>query len=168
MGLSPIEQQVLKRWKSVRRLVRFLERELKGINRECFGDKLSLPTIQLLRMKYCRDLLSGGYVGAYYRPSHGNLPAEIGIYPLVLTDAREARIALAHEMVHHWEWQHRHTAAGYVCPAKAHYFVRRQFPEPEQKYQWRLSHSFQFLGKASEVAEKLGISLREFLFKNLG
>lgn len=166
VGLSPVEQEVLKKWKSSRRLYAFLEREFRRLNRECFQGGLPPLSIQLLRMKYSWDLLAEGYVGAYYIPPQGEKSAEIGMYPLVLTSADDARIALAHEMVHHWEWQHRHHPLRAVCPAPAHYLVKRQFPSAEKQYHWRLAHSFQYLAKAGEVAKTLGISFREFLFKN--
>jgi hypothetical protein len=167
VGLSPVEQGVLQKWKSIRRLYAFLENELRRINRECFRGRLPLPTVQLMRMKYSWDILGEGYVGAFYLPDCGDRPAQIGIYPLVLTSAEDARLALAHEMVHHWEWHHRHQPAQAICPPPAHFLVRRQFPSVEKQYHWRLAHSFRFMAKSGDVARILGISLNDFLFKNL-
>jgi len=167
VGLSPIEQEVLKKWKSTKRLYAFLERELKRINRECFAGHLSLPSLQLLRMKYSYDLLGEGFVGAYYVPPQDDRPAQIGIYPWVLTSEADARLALAHELVHHWEWQHREHGPGLLSPRPVHFLVRRQFSSPEKQYHWQLAHSFRFLAKAAEVARSLGIPMQDFLFKKL-
>ena len=60
MGLSALEQEVLKKWKSVKRLYAFLESEAKRINRECSGGRLPLPSLQLQRVKYSWDILGEG------------------------------------------------------------------------------------------------------------
>ncbi len=167
MGLAVLEQEVLKRWKSIRRLYTFLEKEASRINRECFGGKLPMPSIRLRRMKFCRDILSDGYVGAYYGPPNSDRNAEISLFPIVLLDKKDALIALAHEMVHHWEWLQGHRRSDVVYPLEIQGIVQRQFPEPERQYDWRLAHSARYLAKATEVASILHLPIKEFLFKQL-
>jgi len=117
-------------------------------------------------MKYSWDPVGGAYVGAVYRPPRPEELARIEFSPIVLLDKEDLRAALAHEMVHHWEWNHPHSESGLVFSPDIREFSGRRFPEPERHLEWRLAHSSKFLAKASEVAQALQRPIQEFLFKD--
>ena len=168
MGLHPLEQEVLKRWQSYRRLYTFLEREFHRINRECFYGQLPFPKIELKRLKYSRDLIGKGYTGAVYNPPAREHDAEFGFYPIVLLQKEDALTALAHEMVHHWEWVNRERGTHLPLHPEVEDLIRYQFSDStsHQHYDWRLGHSFKFIAKACEVATTLQLPIKEFLFKD--
>ncbi len=167
VGLVRLEQEVLKQWKSIRRLYTFLEKEFQRVNRECFNDRLPLPSFHLKRMRFSRDIFGGGYIGATYRPPGIEEKAQIGFFPIVLLNKDDTLTALAHEMVHHWEWIQRERGGHCFLQPEVENMILRQFPDSDQHYGWRLGHSFQFIAKASEVAQTLKLPLKEFLFKKV-
>lgn len=165
MGLHPIEQEILKRWKSFRRLFTFLEREYRLFNRKCFHGRLPQAHFDLKRMKFSWDPVGGAFVGAVYRPPQEERLARIEFSPLVLLDKQDLRIALAHEMVHHWEWVHPESGRSNFYSIEIRDLSRQRFPQPEREYDWRLAHSSKFLAKARDVAEVLQLPIEDFLFK---
>ena len=103
MGLDPWEQQVLKKWKTMRLVYAYLDKELGRIQQRCFPKDLETPQVMVRRMKFSRSQ-HGGHLGADYRPPINGRPARIGILPFLLLDKKDVRIALAHELIHHWEF----------------------------------------------------------------
>jgi hypothetical protein len=166
-GFGHFEQQVLKRWKSMQHLFTFLHREMKRLNEAFFGGKLTLPQLQIKPMRLARRPLEDFSSSAYYAPAFEDRPAEIGLFPNVLLDPQAARIALAHEMVHHWEWTlpEDPTAPSPEPPEvkeALHHFFRNRAIEKS----WRRHHSQRFLSKAWEMAQQFELPLKEFLFKH--
>lgn len=164
MGLDPMEQAVLKKWKSLRLLKRYLERELVLINERCFQGELSLPAIMLDRMRFSKDVW-GDYMGARYRPPGMDRPASIHLFPFFLLEKKDIQLALAHELVHHWEFE---TGGGFIngtSSGELDRIIKKRFPQKFQRQRWLTTHSPIFLKKSSEVAQSLGLPLTQFLFR---
>jgi len=165
-GFGHFEQQVLKRWKSMQHLFTFIHREMKRLNDAFFEGKLILPQVQIKPMRLARRPLEDFSSSAYYAPAFEDRPAEIGLFPNVLLDPQEARIALAHEMVHHWEWSLPEERADSREEApEVKEALHRFFKNKAIERSWRRHHSERFLSKAWEMAKQFKVPLREFLFK---
>jgi len=164
VGLDPCEQAVLKKWKSLRLLQRYLRRELELINQRCFAGKLSLPKVLLDRMRYSRDL-AGDYVGARYLPPNREQPARIHIFPFFLLDKKDIQLALAHELVHHWEHESSQGLGEEGYPEDLPLLFLGRFQDARKREAWLHTHSPNFLQKSTEVAQSLGLPLKDFLFR---
>jgi hypothetical protein len=167
MGLHPLEQEVLKKWLSFRRLYTFLEREFQRINRICFKGRLPQALFHLNRLKFSRDVMSGGVVGATYKPPKSDSFAQMEFFPIVLLNRHDTLTALVHEMLHHWEWVQGDRSGQAMVPFEIHELTHSQFADPEKEYSWRLGHSAKYLAKAGEVAAILQLPVKELLFKDV-
>lgn len=156
---------LLERWESEEAVYAFLESELERINIDCFGRHLSLPQLQIKPMWLSRGLLGERRSGADYEPANGDKPAVIGLFSVVLRDEHSARIALAHEMIHHWELTTEEECHEGAYPKQVDKMIRQHFSEMTKEHVWRIGHSARFIWKACEVAKLLGIFVRDLLFK---
>lgn len=164
MGLDRWEQAVLQRWKSLRFLERYIQRELSRINQACFGGQLSFPMILLDRMRYSKNW-EGGFSGARYLPPNGHRVARIQLFPLLLLEKRDVQAALGHELVHHWEFERPGENFSGSCPGVLEEIITRRLGDPLKREQWLKTHSPRFLKKSCEVADFLGMPVKDFLFR---
>lgn len=164
-GLNAFEQAVLQKWKTLKHVYTFMKRELEKINELCFGGGLSIPQVALKPLHLSRKPLEEFASCAYYAPASGDKAAEIGLFPNILLSRRKAKVALAHEMVHHWEWtapEGKEEDAAQIAEKT----VERLFPKHRERQRWRRHHSARFLSKASLVAAILKIPLSDFLVRH--
>jgi len=165
MDLEPDLEALLETWGSEEAIYTFLEREIEGININCFDGRLSLPQVQVKPMWLSRGLLGERRSGADYEPANGDKPAVIGLFSVVLRDEHSARIALAHEMIHHWEMTTEEECHEGSYPKQVDKMIRQHFSEMTKEQVWRIGHSARFIWKACKGADSLDIPVRELLFR---
>jgi len=165
MDLEPDLKALIEKWGSEGALYAFLESELEHINRDCFGKRLSLPKLQVKPMWLSRGLLGERHSGAEYEPADGNKSAVIGLFSVVPLDEHSTRIALAHEMIHHWEMTREEKCQEWSYPKQVNKMIRQHFSGTTKERIWRAAHSARFISKAHEVAKSLGISVWDLLFR---
>lgn len=163
--LEPEDIAFLKKWGSEEIAYAFLQYEQKRINLECFEGRLSLPKLQIKPMGLSRGLFGERRSGAEYEPANGDRPAVIGLFSVVLLDERMARIALAHEMIHHWEMTIEEQCHEWSYPNYIDKMIRERFSGTTKQHIWRAGHSARFISKAYKAAKSLGISVRDLLFR---
>lgn len=115
-------------------------------------------------MKFSKSL-NGGYLGADYKPPKNGQPARIGIFPFLLLKKRDVSIAIAHEMVHHWEFLNQISDKPGIYPSEVDYLIRLRFHQRSMEEEWRQKHSGRYLEKSWEVAKILRLPFEEFLFR---
>ena len=164
MGLDPWEQAVLIKWKRLKNVHTYLRKEIKRVNHICFQNELPLPQPALRRMKFSKSL-NGAYLGADYKPPSKGEPARIGIFPFLLLKKRDVTIAIAHEMVHHWEFFNPARENPALYPNEVDYLIRLRFHQRHMEEEWREKHSNHYLEKSWEVARILRLPFEEFLFR---
>jgi len=103
--------------------------------------------------------------GAEYEPADIDRPAYICLFPVVLLDEREARNALVHEMIHHWEHTTKKENCNLSYPRHIDETIQGRFSDTTRERRWRAGHSDKFISKAYKVAKFLHISIRDLLFK---
>src|SRR5262245_12129664 len=161
-GLCPFEQQVLEKWKSVKHVYAFLKREFERINGLCFEGKLTLPLFQIKPMRLSRRPLEEFQGAATYQPARVDHPPEIALFPSVLLDREETRIALAHEIVHHWEWTMEEINDSQTDLSEVDAILRERFSDSSQEKRWRSRHSDRFLTKILRIAQALHRPVEDF------
>jgi hypothetical protein len=164
VGLDRWEQAVLEKWKSLRHLDRYIQRELVRINQACFGGQLSAPKVLIDRMRYSRNW-EGGFSGARYIPPSGTKPARIQIFPLLLLKKRDVRAAVGHELIHHWEYETPPADRTYLYPASLDEIISARLSDAVSRQRWLNTHGPRFLMKSCEIAEFLDLPVRDFLFR---
>lgn len=165
MGLYPLEQKILKTWKSLKFLQEFLENEFDRINRDYFEDKLPRAKIRIKRTWLVGKHPAGKQAAAHYKRAEPNQLAEIHLLPLALLGEHEARIALTHEMIHHWEASMDKDSKDLKYPELIDESITKQFMDSKKEYQWRQKHASGFIKKACIVASALDINVEELLFR---
>lgn len=163
--LDPSEQDVLEKWGSDEAVYTFLQRELERINLKGFEGKLSLPQLQIKPMWLSRGFMGERHSAADYEPAEGDKPATIGVFSVVLLDERDARIALVHEMIHHWEMTVKEESPNCSYPMNVDEMIRQRFSDTMKEHLWRTAHSSRFISKSFEIAICLKISMRDLLFR---
>jgi len=163
-GFGPYEKEVLRRWRSVQHIYTFLKREFERLNQTFFEGLLKPTAFQIHPMRLSKRPLAEHLGAAFYRPARPEDPAEIGIFPNVLLDRDETRIALAHEMVHHWEWTSPEEDR-FELPPEIEAILTENLKSPSRAEAWRRHHSPRFLHKIGEIAQGLQIPVGKFLFK---
>ena len=164
VGLDRWEQAVLVKWKSLRLLNRYIQREMDRINQACFGGSLDPPKILIDRMRYSRNW-EGGFSGARYLPPNGTRPASIQIFPLLLLKKRDVRAAVGHELIHHWEQGTPVADRTYLYPHIIDEVIFQRIADRARREHWLETHGPRFLMKSCEVAEFLDLPVRDFLFR---
>jgi hypothetical protein len=164
-GFCPFEQRVLEKWKSVKHVYAFLKREFDRINVLCFEGTLPLPLFQIKPMRLSRRPLEEFQGAATYQPAREDHPPEIALFPSVLLDREETKIALAHEIVHHWEWTTEEREDSETNLSEVDAILRERFSDPSQEKRWRSRHSDRFLTKIRRIAQALQRPVEDFLFK---
>lgn len=165
MGLYPVEQSVIKEWKSLKTLHAFLVNEFERINNNFFAGALPLVQIRIKRTWFKRGLLGREQPIANYDQSTEEDPAKISLFPGALLSERDARTALVHEMIHHWEATTDEVIESPSCPTEINRVISKRHANKKREQKWRATHSPQFIQKACAVAAKLGVASEELLFK---
>lgn len=164
LGLYPLEQAVLKHWKSLKSVHQYLHREFERANRNYFFSKLSRPQFRIRRTWLPHGLPRGEQPLAHYDPAHKDHPAKISLFPRALLKKQDARIALIHEMIHHWEAT-KDDGLDPPYPSVIDRSIGQRHTDMKIEQAWRETHSARFIQKAHEIATKLGIAAEELLFK---
>lgn len=165
-SLGSPERAVLEKWGSEDILYEFLNRELWQINIVGFNNSLSLPKIQAKPEFLSRGIMGeylGSRAGGDYIPSENERPAEIGIFSSVLIDEEMTRLVLAHEMTHHWDYEVRQKGYLKPYPESIDQYLEKRFETPLKLRSWRSRHHRDFISKAIEVSDLLGIDHLKFL-----
>lgn len=113
-----------------------------------------------------RGLLGEYTVGTEYRPAERGRPATIVVPRAVLGEPELARVALAHELVHHWE--HRLEGPGdgpSGYPPEIEALVLRFIPDRLRARRWRERHTPRFAANALAVSDRLHVPLAALLFR---
>lgn len=77
------------------------------------------------------------------------------------------QIALAHELIHHWEQISDDQSQEIPYPDNADDIIKSRFENhPSEESRWRAGHSQRFIAKAGEVAKLLNMPLRKLLFND--
>lgn len=163
-GLHSIEQTVLKEWKSTKAIHSFLQEEFERINGICFDGQLALPRFQVKRIWLPRGIRGGERIVAHYVPASRGHQARISLYPHALLSEQNARAALAHELIHHWEATIVEDGSSISYPPVVNQIIAKRFPDQKTEQKWRKSHSIQFIAKVSKVSRALGLSFMELIF----
>ena len=101
---DPDFADIIQIWGSEAALYEHLQRELvKGLGKDILGPADSLPRIQVKPAWLSRGLMGESHAAADYTPALDDTLAEIGLYPSVLRTRADTRMALVHELIHHWE-----------------------------------------------------------------
>lgn len=152
-------------WGSEDALRTFLESEVARLCRIVCGPALKPPRIDIRPSMMARGMLgfSSGLRSAEYEPSEGNSEAVISLYPSACLDARIAQIALAHELIHHWELSGTSMRTVTKYSRHTQVLIRSNFKDPKKERVWRAGHSPEFVAKAIAVATILDISLTQML-----
>lgn len=164
MGLDPWEQAVLRKWKRMRNLYNFLEREVHHINQQCFNGQLSVPQLVINRTKYSQNW-RGDFLGARYHPPRKDQDARISLYPFFLLEKKDIQATLAHELIHHWEYLNGNSGRIRAYPKRVDDLIHDRFPNNSSRSYWLSKHSKRFLDKSWEVTRKLKIPIEGFLFR---
>jgi len=165
MEFEPDFEALLEKWGSEEAVSSFLQHQLERINNDCFNGRLALPQLQIKPMWLSRGLFGERRSGADYEPANGDKPAVIGLFPVILLDERSARIALAHEMIHHWEMTTEDKCHEWSYPERVDKIIQQRFSNANKEHLWRARHSARFIAKAHNVANSLSIPIRELLFR---
>lgn len=113
-----------------------------------------------------RGLLGEFAAGTEYRPAERGREATIVIQRAILADPVLARVALAHELVHHWE--HLLGGAGggpSGHPPEVEALVLRVITDRLRERRWRERHSPRFTAKTLAVSGRLHLPLAALLFR---
>jgi hypothetical protein len=164
VGLHPIEQAVLQYWKTLRSVYRFFRHEFERMNHNYFSDQLPIPQFQIRRTWLPHGVTHDGHTMAYYDPPDKTHPARISFYPTALLNKNDARIALLHEMIHHWEATRDEMIDG-PYPFSIDETIVKQHSSARHEKAWRSKHSSRFIHKAHQLATELGVATEDLLFR---
>jgi len=159
-------QAILKKWGSEDAAQEFLRREFEQINSKAFEGCLSLPNFVIKPMWLSKGLMGERNSGADYEPAEANHPAEIGMFTAVLLDEGLTRLALVHEMIHHWESTIAGDNESAEYPTAMDELISKHFSESLCERRWRLTHSRRFISKTCRVGQALNFPLDKLLFGN--
>jgi hypothetical protein len=142
-----------------------LQNEFERINYACFENKLPTPSLKIKRNWLPHDPPGGGQTVAHYKSTTKKHPAEISLFPLTLLNKNDARTALAHEMIHHWEATTEERFEDQNYPPTINYAISRRFLNARRERHWRSTHSSQFINKACAMSSIINVAVEELLFK---
>jgi len=114
-----------------------------------------------------RGLLGEYSAGTEYRRPERERDAAIVIHQTVLAERELLPVALAHELLHHWEHLlgNRAEACPEGYPLEVEALVSRLLPDALMQRRWRERHSPRYVAKARSVCAHLGVSLEVLLFR---
>jgi len=108
-------------------------------------------------------IFNTGLRSAEYEPAEGEHSATIILYPSVLHDKKLTIIALAHELIHHWENACDTKKFKSEYPKDAEIIITASFGSEIKIKKWKSGHSPKFIAKAFEVSQFLKVSLQQML-----
>jgi len=151
-------------WGSEKSLYSFLEAEATILCKLICGDKTSVPPIQVMPTCFSKGLMGENARSAQYDPEEDDYLPTITLFPSALTDRQIARIALSHELIHHWEQTVKDQKRVEFYPAEVDDCIKARFRDSNRESFWRSGHSRRFIAKAAEVAKVLNAPLDKMLF----
>ena len=115
-----------------------------------------------------RGLLGEYAAGTEYRRAERGREAAIVVHQSLVADPGLLRLALAHELLHHWEHvvaDDPGRAAPERYPAEVEALVRRLLPDALRQRRWLERHSPRYVAQARTVCARLGLPLEAMLFR---
>lgn len=113
-----------------------------------------------------RGLLGEYSAGTEYRRAERGRDASIVIHQTVLAEPALLTVALAHELLHHWE--HLLYNQTELCrgghPPDVEALRTRLLPDALRQRRWCERHSPRYIAKARSACAHLGVSLETLLF----
>jgi phosphoribosyl-AMP cyclohydrolase len=152
-------------WGSEDALRTFLRSEVIRLLPIVCGDNFAIPTVDLRPTLMAKGVLptNSGLRSGEYEPAEGDSPATIVLFPSVCADRESVSIAIAHELVHHWELSHPSSENVLEYPEEAEEVIHGAFKSAEKQRRWKAGHSAGFVTKAITVAKDLDVSLLNLL-----
>jgi len=150
-------------WGSEGALNSYLDAEVSRLCSIVCGGDAPVPLIEVHPESLARGLIGGRTRGGEYEPAEDGREARIVVFPPVCADKSLLTIALAHELVHHWEATSTELSSLALSVPEAEETIESLFPDSKRRRSWSMGHSQRFVAKASVVAARLGLPLREFL-----
>ena len=151
-------------WGSEDALRSVLQSEVRRLCRLVCGPKSKSPAIDLRPSLMSNGVLpsNSGLRSAEYEPANGG-EATIILFPSACTDKGILTVAIAHELIHHWELTVPPKRRAQEYPQAAEELIRSAFKDRTKERIWRSGHSAKFVSKAVDIARKLEISLLRML-----
>jgi len=157
-------RRIIAAWGSEQALYEFLTRQASALTTAICGANVPVPGIQVVPSFFAKGILGGGpRRSGEYEPASGDISALISLFPSTCGNEGTTRRALAHELIHHWEVTMPETAGDPPYPDDADSAIAGPFSDATREKRWRNGHPPRFIGKASVVAQMLGISLQHML-----
>jgi hypothetical protein len=115
-----------------------------------------------------RSMLSGLFgadrnAAANYNPAYEDHAAYIFVGQSAIMSKDQARIILAHELVHHWEHTVSTDSDPSTYPNEIEMMIKHWFPDFKSEKKWRATHSNRFLAKAYLMSAEHGFELSRLL-----
>jgi hypothetical protein len=157
-------RRIIDAWGSEQALHEFIDRETQVLVAAICDPGTEVPTVLVVPSFFAHGLLEGGpRRSGEYQAASQDMEASISLFPSACGDKEITRIALAHEIIHHWEATAPEGAADPPYPCDADSVIGELFVDSGRERSWRAGHSPRFIGKAAVVAAMLGISFRRML-----
>jgi hypothetical protein len=138
MELDPPEKAVLDKWGTEDAIYVFLQDELRIISKTCFDGVLSLPNLQIMPMWLSRGIMGETpNKGGHYEPPEADKAAQIVLFSSVLVEEEEAKLVLAHEMIHHWELTSSGGSDKVSYASEIDDLIKNRFPRQVDERRWR-------------------------------
>ena len=151
-------------WGSEENLYDFLEQQVRELCPLICGLAATVPTVHVKPSWLARGLFGGHHAAADYEPGERDHPATISVFPSILQDGALVPVAIAHELIHHWEHSESDVDELFY-PAEADKMIAEKYSDPTRELTWRSGHSRRFIAKAARIADELKLSLRDILFR---
>src|SRR4030095_10804952 len=151
-------------WGSEENLYDFLEQQVRELCPLICGLVPPVPVVQVKPSWLARGLFGGHHAAADYEPEERDQPARISVFPSILHDRALVRVAITHELIHHWEHLESDVDELFY-PAEADKIIAEKYSDPARERTWRSGHSRRFIAKAANIADELKLSLRDILFR---
>lgn len=151
-------------WGSEENLYDFLEQQVRELCPLICGLVPPVPVVQVKPSWLACGLFGGHHAAADYEPGERDHPATISIFPSIIHDYALVRVAIAHELIHHWE--HSESDVNELSyPLEADKIIAEKYLDPARERIWRSGHSQRFIAKAAETANELKVPLSDILFR---
>ncbi|MGE5692548.1 MAG: hypothetical protein ACM3YF_02080 [Candidatus Zixiibacteriota bacterium] len=169
MSVEDDEKLIEEVWGSTENLYEFFRSEIQRLGPIICGQNVVLPQVQLeisdgdpLDIMFGRgQSKSGRYdFDPLYLP--GGL---VKVYPTAYASRDSVTIAIAHELIHHWERLKKRQLQrqGFRYPKGADRLIENIFRDSTRERRWRGSHSNNFIAKAARVSTIFNVPFREML-----
>jgi hypothetical protein len=151
-------------WGSEALAIQALQSQAQELCQQICGKHASIPEIQIRpSMMAYGTIIRSGLRSAEYEPSDDGSTPIIALFPSALDNKDLARIAIAHELIHHWENECDTADSKRAYPTEADTILASIFSSEAKMKKWRSGHSKIFIAKAAEVAKLINASLQQML-----